>query len=85
MRAWRIVEPETYVALTGQIEEVRRAISACLTNGAGDAPHPTQARSRSGGHSSRRCAQVIELVENIRRNVKNTHPPHPGDDRAPGP
>jgi Transposase, Mutator family len=36
---------ETYVALTGQIEEVRRAMLACLTNGAGDAPYASPVKA----------------------------------------
>jgi hypothetical protein len=51
-----------YVALTGEIEEVRRAMLACLANGAGEHPaRPTQpARSSGGSHPNALKAQEVE-------------------------
>jgi DNA-binding transcriptional ArsR family regulator len=56
---------ETYVALTGQIEEVRRAMLACLTNGADPNPmHP--ARLSSGSQSNHpNAAKAAEAEEKI--------------------
>jgi DNA-binding NtrC family response regulator len=46
---------ERYVTLTGEVEDVRRAMLACLTNGAGESPvvRPTSARSKPGEKGSR--------------------------------
>ena len=62
-----------YVALTEEIEDVRRAMLACLANGAGEQPaHPPQA-GRPGGTGSQPNhpnalkaqeaeAQIVELL-----------------------
>jgi hypothetical protein len=59
-----------YVSLTGEIEDVRRAMLACLTNGAADAartPRPMQARPKPGSHpnalkAAEAEAKMIELL-----------------------
>jgi hypothetical protein len=64
---------EKYVALSGEIEDVRRAMLGCLTNGAGDAavtPRPIQTARASGGkqHPNAIAAQQAEakIVELLR-------------------
>ena len=51
---------EEYVALTGQIEEVRRAMLAFLTNGTD--PNPTRPARSSGGsqHPNAKAAKAAE-------------------------
>jgi hypothetical protein len=53
---------ERYVTLTGEVEAVRRAMLACLTNGAGEHPaRPTHpARSAGGSHPNAIAAQQVE-------------------------
>ncbi len=47
---------EKYIRLTGEIEDVRRGMLACLANGAGagDAPRPPQPARAPGGSTRRR-------------------------------
>ena len=61
---------EKYVTLTGEIEDVRRAMLACLTNGAGAEPvrHTKPARSPGGSHpnavlAAAAEAKIIELLK----------------------
>jgi hypothetical protein len=59
---------ETYVALSGQIEDVRRAMLACLTNGA--EPNPMRPARASGG--SRPAGKAAEEAETaIKKLVEN--------------
>jgi hypothetical protein len=61
-----------YVSLTGEIEDVRRAMLACLTNGAADTaptPRPMPARpTKPGGHPNAAAAQEAEakIIELLR-------------------
>ena len=53
---------QEYVALTGQIEEVRRAMLAALTNGAGEKPQipfSPAVRRRPGGVATQQAEQAI--------------------------
>jgi hypothetical protein len=63
-----------YVALTGEIEDVRRAMLACLTNGAGANPVPPTPAKRPGAkgpqpsHPNAIAAQeaerkIVELLQ----------------------
>jgi hypothetical protein len=65
---------ETYVVLTGQIEEVRRAMLACLSNGA--APNPIRpARVSSGSQAVHALATKeaeSEIVALLRSQPKLT-------------
>lgn len=50
-----------YVALSDELETVRGEIRRVMLNGAGDAPRPTQARSKPGGqHPNAIKAQKID-------------------------
>jgi hypothetical protein len=55
---------EKYVTLTGEIEDVRRAMLACLTNGAGDTPDaPFAQPARSPGGSQHPNAIAAKEAE----------------------
>jgi|SRR5580704_1822706 predicted transcriptional regulator len=57
-----------YVALTGEIEDVRRAMLACLANGAGDAHRPTSAGrpgAKKGSQPSHKTVMAAQAEERI--------------------
>ena len=55
-----------YVALTEEIEDVRRAMLACLTNGAGEHPaRPTQPARSAGGSKHPNAAKAEEIESQI--------------------
>jgi hypothetical protein len=65
---------EKYVTLTGEVEDVRRAMLACLTNGAGDAAitaRPIKPAKKAGGSKTSHPhikaaaeaeARILELI-----------------------
>jgi hypothetical protein len=60
-----LVLAEKYVALTGEIEDVRRAMLSCLTNGAGEIPLRPRppARRRPGGSQQHPNAAAAAAAE----------------------
>jgi hypothetical protein len=63
---------EKYVALTGEIEDVRRAMLACLTNGGGEPPKipfSRPARQASGGRHPKavEAAKAEEAIVDLLR------------------
>ena len=62
-----------YVALTEEIEAVRRAMLACLTNGAGEHPTrpPQPARSAGGPSQSQKMAMAAEAEAKILELLKS--------------
>ena len=69
---------EKYVALTGEIEDVRRAMLACLTNGGGEPPSslsPARPASIGRGHPKAvEAAKAEEAIVDLLRTKPGSRP-----------